>query len=91
MRDRSALVTLDQDLTRRPRVQVLKKEYSNATVGEPFSVRHDLGVTPSMAIALPYTDCRVWSEENDRNVWSSTTVQLRCSVALAPMDVAVIE
>lgn len=91
MRTDLAIASLEQGLTQRPRLDIALKVYSHATTGEAFTVKHTLGVIPRSAYALPYTKCAVWSEEADRNMWDKTRVLLRCDVALAPMDVTIIE
>jgi len=93
MRDRLSSAVVEQlqsDIQERPRSIVIANVVSHATVGEPFTVDHGLGVKPSMVLCLPRTQCVVWAEESDERLWTARKVVLRCSVALASMRLEVV-
>lgn len=81
--------TLERDVAVLLPAVVVEKVYANASAGDPFVVRHGLGERPVAVAVLPFTACYVWSDEDDRKVWTARTVQLRCSVANAPLTLVV--
>ncbi len=71
---------MEADLETRIRGQIINDVYSHATIGEPFAVRHSLGVIPTSVSWLPYADCRVWATEADEALWTEDRVFLRCNL-----------
>lgn len=85
-----ARAQLENDLDERLR-GVVEPAVSGVSTIEPFTVLHKLGTKPSMVSVLPYSNCNVWATEEDRRLWNSERVVLRCSVAQTPMTLLVTE
>lgn len=52
---------------------------NSAGAGAAVVVTHDLGTVPTMLHVEPWVDSRWWADQDDRRVWSLTTVTFHVS------------
>ena len=62
---------------------------SPATIGEPFRIAHNLGITPTFVSAIMEAAGGIYASPEDKREWSAASVKIRCSVANTTMIVKV--
>lgn len=70
---------LQAKLRRVPEVTIVET-YTGSSASAAHTVSHDHGAVPDIVTATLAADGRFWYTEDDRKLWSSTTITFRSNV-----------